>query len=140
MTGGQVEAVHALSCACFAHPWRLESWQQELAEPSAITLVAVAGGEVLGFVNARRVLDEGDLNLIAVREDCRRQGLAGALLEALFSACRQAGVERLTLEVRVSNAPAIALYEAFGFSQIGRRKEYYTEPVEDAWLLSRELG
>ena len=134
-----VERVYALSCACFSRPWSRELWMREAAEPSALTLLAVSGEELLGFVNARRVLDEGDLDLIAVRADRRRQGIAGRLLEALFAACRERGVRRLTLEVRVSNAPAIALYEGFGFARAGLRKEYYTGPVEDALLLAREL-
>ena len=84
------------------------------------------------------VLDEGYIDNVAVRPDCRRQGIASALLGA-FERFAQAHLAFLTLEVRASNTPAIALYEAHGFVREGVRKNYYTNPREDAVIMTRRF-
>ena len=89
-------------------------------------LVAAAGETVLGYANFLHVLDEGDIGNVAVAPEFRRQGVAAALLDLAF----------LTLEVRVSNAPAIALYRKHGFQTVGQRRNYYQKPDEDALLMT----
>ena len=104
--------------------------------PSAVVVVAEGeNGTVLGYAGLQTVLDEGYINNVAVDPRFRRQGVAGQLVEAFlrFGAARLAF---LTLEVRASNAPAIALYEKYGFAQAGRRRDYYDDPREDALLMT----
>ena len=81
----------------------------------------------------------GDLETIVVDTHARRQGIGAALLEAVIAWCREARAQRLELEVRVSNAAAIALYERFRFARDGRRPGYYRNPEEDALLMGLEL-
>lgn len=95
-------------------------------------------GTVLGYAGLQAVLDEGYINNVAVAPAYRRRGVAGALIAALVR-FGEAKLSFLTLEVRASNAPAIALYEKYGFTQAGRRKNYYDDPREDALLLTRRF-
>ena len=106
-----------------------------------ISLVVAEGedGTVLGYGEVRAVLDEGTLEKIAVAPAFRRQGVAEAILGA-YIRFGQAHLAFLTLEVRESNAPAIALYEKLGFQTVGRRKNYYREEHEDALLMTVEFG
>lgn len=125
---------------CFSSPWSEEMLAQELYNDNASYVVAQGSdGSVLGYAGLQVVLDEGYIDNVAVRPDCRRQGIASALLGA-FIRFAQAHLAFLTLEVRASNAPAIALYEAHGFVQEGVRKNYYTAPREDAVIMTRRFG
>ena len=94
---------------------------------------------VYGYVGLVMVPYESDITNITVSGDCRRQGIATALFQELFRRCPEKGVSVIHLEVRESNAPARALYEKLGFAADGRRKHYYTEPTEDAILMTRKL-
>ena len=82
------------------------------------------------------VLDEGYINNVAVREEYRKQGIASALLDVFIRFGKAHQLAFLTLEVRASNAAAIALYQKHGFEQVGRRKNYYEDPKEDAILMT----
>ena len=125
---------------CFSSPWSEEMLAQELYNDNASYVVAQGSdGSVLGYAGLQVVLDEGYIDNVAVRPDCRRQGIASALLGA-FIRFAQAHLAFLTLEVRASNAPAIALYEAHGFVREGVRKNYYTAPREDAVIMTRRFG
>ena len=84
------------------------------------------------------ILDEGYIDNVAVRPSCRRMGLGDRLLD-VFIRFGQANLAFLTLEVRPSNTPAVALYEKNGFKEVGRRPNYYDDPKEDALLLTREF-
>lgn len=127
-----------LERACFSAPWSEELLAQALYNENASYVVAQGeDGSVLGYAGLQVVLDEGYIDNVAVDPAYRRQGVADALLDVF---CRF-GAEKLaflTLEVRESNAPAIALYEKHGFYTVGRRKDYYDDPKEDALLLTRE--
>ena len=101
-----------------------------------IFLVAERDGAAVGYVGCQTVLDEGYITNVAVSPDCRRQGVARALLDELKARAVQAGLSFVTLEVRASNAPAIALYEGAGFVRVGVRKNFYTAPTEDAVLMT----
>ena len=96
-------------------------------------------GNLVGFLIARRMADEMEILNLAVEPAERRRGVAGRLLEAALERGRACGVNRIFLEVRASNAGAIAFYEHGGFVRTGRRPRYYTEPLEDGWVLSRKL-
>ena len=105
------EQVAQLEQACFSDPWSLQAVTGELTNPLALWLVAMEGERVIGYIGSQSVLGEADMMNLAVDETFRGQGVGVKLVEALIDRLRQNGVYRLTLEVRVSNAPAIALYE-----------------------------
>ena len=132
-----IPKVAALERACFpADPWSEALFREALDNPAAAVLLAQGeGGSLLGYAVVSAVLDEGSLDNIAVAPDVRRQGVGDALMKALTGFARE-NLAVLTLEVRVSNAPAIALYEKYGFAPVGRRKNYYSVPREDALLMT----
>ena len=101
-------------------------------------LVAEEDGRVAGYIGSQTVCEESDMMNVAVHPDFRRRGIGEALVKALETELRARGSHCLTLEVRASNAPAIALYEKLGFSQAGLRKNYYRDPKEDALILRKE--
>ena len=136
MNESHVAAVAALEEANFTTAWPESAIRGELTNKLALWLVAVEDGKVLGYVGSQTVLEEADMMNIAVDETCRRRGIARALVEELV---RQLPAYCLTLEVRVSNAPAIGLYDSLGFVQVGLRKNYYRNPREDALILRKEI-
>jgi ribosomal-protein-alanine N-acetyltransferase len=110
--------------------------QEELWNDSAVIIAAVADdGTVVGYAGLQTVLDEGYINNVAVDPRFRRQGVADELIAA-FVRFGKAKLAFLTLEVRATNAPAIALYTKHGFAQVGRRNNYYDDPKEDAILMT----
>lgn len=102
-----------------------------------VILAAEEGNDLLGYVWARFVLDEGDIGNVAVAPDSRRRGIGAALLKALFAESERRGAAVLQLEVRESNLAARRLYEKNGFEIVGKRKNYYEKPAEDAILMSK---
>ncbi|MCI7725995.1 MAG: ribosomal protein S18-alanine N-acetyltransferase [Clostridiales bacterium] len=138
MNKDHVAQVAALERQCFADPWSEGSIASELDNPLSLWLVAEQDGAVCGYVGSQTVLDETDMMNIAVHPDCRRQGIAAALIDELIVRLKERGSHILRLEVRQSNAPAIALYETMGFTQLGLRKNYYRNPKENALILGKE--
>jgi ribosomal-protein-alanine N-acetyltransferase len=140
MDKGHLEAVAALERRCFDQPWSQALLERELYN-DLVSFVVAQGedGTVLGYGEIQAVLDEGCLEKIAVAPEYRRQGVAEAILSAFLRFGRE-HLAFLTLEVRESNAPAIALYEKLGFQVVGRRKNYYTQPREDAVLMTVEFS
>ena len=140
MTQADVHQLAELEKNCFSDPWSVSAFEYELKNPLSLWLVAVEDEEVLGYVGTQTVMDESDMMNIAVLPRCRRQGIAEKLITVLADALVERGSKSLALEVRVSNAPAIALYEKLGFVQVGRRPNYYRNPKEDAFILRKELA
>lgn len=136
MDKGHLDAVAALEQQCITPPWPRSMLEEELYNPN-VSLVVAEGedGTVLGYGEIGVVLDEGCLEKIAVDPAYRRQGVAEAILSAYLRFGR-ANLAFLTLEVRASNAPAIGLYRKLGFEEVGRRKGYYSNPKEDAVLMT----
>ena len=139
MNATHVPQIAELEKLCFSDPWSEKSIETELSCRLSVWLVALEGEQVVGYVGSQTVIDESDMMNIAVHPDFRRRGIAEALVADLEAALRQRGSRALTLEVRDSNASAIALYEKLGFSQVGLRKNYYRNPKEDARILRKEL-
>ena len=135
MNESHVSAVAELEKQNFSDPWPDIAVRGELTNKLALWLVALEDGEVVGYVGSQTVLQEADMMNIAVADSHRRRGIAKMLVEELI---RQLDAYQLTLEVRASNAPAIALYENLGFQQVGLRKNYYRKPKEDALILRKE--
>ena len=140
MNRDHVAQVAELEKRCFSDPWSENSIAYELTNPLSYWLVAQEAGAVLGYVGSQSVLDEADMMNVAVHPEHRRRGIARELVERLVEALKAKEVYCLTLEVRASNAPAKALYEALGFAQVGRRPNYYRNPKEDALILRKEWG
>lgn len=138
MNAGQVAQIADLEKICFSDPWSENSIASELENKLAHWLVAQEGEMVAGYIGSQTVLGETDMMNVAVHPDFRRRGIAEALVKRLVEDLQAMESHCLTLEVRASNAPAIALYEKLGFSQIGRRKNYYRNPREDALILRKE--
>ena len=138
MTSAHVPQIAELERLCFSDPWSEKSIETELSCRLSLWLVAMEGEQVVGYVGSQTVIDESDMMNIAVHPDFRRRGIAETLVAALEDALRDRGSRALTLEVRTSNAPAIALYEKLGFRQVGLRKNYYRNPREDALILRKE--
>ena len=139
LTAEQIPQIADVERACFSHPWTEEMLQQELWNEAAVIIVALReDGVVLGYAGLQTVLDEGYINNVAVAANVRRQGIADELIAA-FVRFGQAKLAFLTLEVRASNTPAIALYMKHGFAQVGRRRGYYDDPKEDAILMTLEF-
>ena len=137
MTAAHLPAVAALEKACFpADPWSEGLFRDALDNPNtAILLAEGEDGAVLGYAVLSTVLDEGNLDNIAVARPARRNGVADALLSALTGFGRE-HLACLMLEVRASNVAAIALYKKHGFMAVGQRKNYYEAPREDAILMT----
>ena len=138
MKAEHVPQVAALEKLCFSDPWSENSVASELKNPLSLWIVAVEGETVAGYVGSQSVMGESDMMNIAVHPDYRRRGIGEKLVYELISGLKEGGNRCLTLEVRVSNAPAIALYEKLGFAQVGLRKNYYRNPKEDALILRKE--
>lgn len=138
MNESHVSQVAQLEKLCFSDPWSERSVASELQNKLALWLVAVEDGRVAGYVGSQTVMDETDMMNIAVHPDFRRRGLAEQLVLALVEALKGQGSRCLMLEVRESNAPARKLYEKLGFSQVGRRPNYYRNPKEAAHILRKE--
>lgn len=133
-----VSQVAELEKICFSDPWSEKSVASELTNPLSLWLVAKEGERVAGYIGSQTCGDESDMMNVAVHPDFRRKGIAGSLVDTLVAELKTRESRSLTLEVRASNAPAIALYEKLGFSQIGRRKNYYRNPKEDGLILRKE--
>lgn len=138
MNSSHVEQIAELEKICFSDPWSVKSIASELENKLAFWLVALEDDRVAGYIGSQTVMEETDMMNVAVHPDFRRRGIGELLVNALVESLRQQGSRCLTLEVRASNDPAIALYEKLGFSQIGRRKNYYRNPREDALILRKE--
>ena len=134
-----VPAIAELEKVCFSDPWSENSIAFEVNNPLSYWLVAEIDGRVAGYVGSQSVLDASDMMNLAVSPGYRMQGIGQALVKALCEHLKANNVIALLLEVRVSNAPAIALYEKLGFVQVGRRPRYYHNPREDALILRKEL-
>ena len=138
MNEGHVKAVAELEKICFSDPWSENSVASELKNKLALWLVAEDEGRVAGYIGSQTCGDESDVMNVAVHPDFRRCGIAETLVNALVDELKAIESRCLTLEVRVSNVPAISLYEKLGFAEVGRRKNYYRNPREDALIMRKE--
>jgi [ribosomal protein S18]-alanine N-acetyltransferase len=128
--------VIAIERRSFPAPWSLAMFVLELSKPSSICLGAVHEGELIGYLVCSRYHTVWHVMNVAIENRYRRRGVATALIEHLFSETDRRG-ERYTLEVRISNAEAIRMYESFGFRSAGIRRRYYHDNNEDALIMWR---
>ncbi len=130
-----VPQVAEIEKQCFSLPWSEDAFSDELKNPLATYVVAVEGENVLGFAGVHIIAGEGYITNIAVSENARRCGIGKMMLKKLIDICKSK-CAFITLEVRISNAPAIALYEKLGFENLGIRKNFYEKPTEDAVIMT----
>ena len=131
-------AVEQVEKACFKMPWSRESFWQEAANENTCYLLALdteAGEQVIGYVGCWLSFGEGQITNVAIAPAYRGQQAGTELLKELIKVVKERGVTALTLEVRPSNAPALALYRKLGFQEAGRRPHYYSDNGEDAIIM-----
>jgi ribosomal-protein-alanine N-acetyltransferase len=135
----QIDEVLIIERASFTNPWTRDMYLSELQNEGVSYLFAARDeGRLIGFCSFWRVFDELHINNLAVDPAYRRRGVAASLLTRVLAEAPRLGARRALLEVRRSNSEARRLYERFGFSIAGTRRNYYTQPVEDALVLWRE--
>ena len=141
MTADHLEELEKLERICFSRPWSRKMLAEELENQCAAFLVAedAVTGKVVGYAGLLVVADEGYITNVAVFPEYRRQGIAAQIIQVFVNFALGNHLAFLTLEVRPSNTAAIALYQGFGFEEVGRRKNYYDLPKEDALILTREF-
>ena len=129
------DAVEAVEKACFAIPWSRESFWKEAANENTCYLLALDGEQVIGYAGCWISFEEAQITNIAIAPDYRGQKVGTRLMAELIRLVKERGVTAMTLEVRPSNAPALALYHHYGFQEAGRRKGYYSDNGEDAIIM-----
>ena len=136
LTYADLPQVTAIERRAFPTPWSLAMFVLELSKPSGVCLAAISGGELVGYLVCSRYDTVWHVMNVSVDPERRREGIATALLSALLARIGDPEAQ-YTLEVRRSNAGAIALYEAFGFRSAGVRRRYYKDNGEDAIIMWR---
>lgn len=124
---------------CFSSPWSEAALAEETENPNACFFTAVEDGKILGYAGMHMAAGECYVDNVAVFPAFRRKGVGEALLRALLREAESRGGEFLSLEVRPSNASALALYRKLGFLEEGRRKNFYTGPIEDGLILTKRF-
>ena len=119
----------------FPDPWDWRSVSDLITTEGAMCFTAKEGGRVVAYVIGRLIAPEGEIYRVAVREEYRRRGIAYRLLDYAVKTSRGRGLESLFLEVRSKNIAAISLYRAYGFTEVGRRRDYYRNPTDDAIVM-----
>lgn len=133
-----VDDIYEIEHLCFPDPWSKDSLRYELEEnPRAFYIVAELDGQVVGYAGLWWIIDEGHITNVAVRPGFRSRKIASGIISVLLDFTSQEGIKHHTLEVRKSNAPAIGLYEKFGFKVEGVRQGYYLNNGEDALIMWR---
>ena len=130
-------AIYEIEQQSFSVPWRLESVLAELeGAENKLYMVICEENHIVGYVGAWLVYDEGQITNIAVLPSARGKGYGSKLTKQLINECFSRGMHEIFLEVRISNLAALAMYRNLGFSVKGIRKDYYSEPTEDAYIMS----
>jgi [ribosomal protein S18]-alanine N-acetyltransferase len=139
MRDADIPRIMEIEIACFSTPWSEATFRGLLRRTDCALFVAEADGRVEGYAVFWAVLDQGELGNLAIDPSQRRRKIGTALLDVVIDHAKSHGVRELYLEVRVSNSIARNLYEAYGFTQIGQRRNYYSAPIEDALVLCKML-
>jgi [ribosomal protein S18]-alanine N-acetyltransferase len=130
--------VEGIERRAYPTPWSRSMFASELGKPTSVCLGAFEGGQLVGYIVNSRYVDAWHVMNVAVDPDYQGRGIATRLLERLFELTSEDGRDGYTLEVRVSNAVAIQLYEKLGFEARGLRRGYYTDNREDALIMWRD--
>lgn len=130
-----VASVAALEKDLFSLPWSEAGFLTSLCSPDTLYLVVRDGDRIAGYCGLLQSFDEADITNVAVREELWNRGVGRMMLQELMERGKKRGIERFTLEVRVSNLAAIHLYQRLGFEPVGIRKNFYEKPQEDAVIM-----
>jgi ribosomal-protein-alanine N-acetyltransferase len=139
MNANDIDSVCSIEQRVFPSPWSRESFAEEMRNHLAVYMVAESADRVIGYIGAWHVLDEGHITNLAVEAEWRRQGVGARLLDAMETQLYRDGVRRVTLEVRVSNTPALKLYHHRGYRERGVRRRYYQDNGEDAYIMWKHM-
>lgn len=139
MQPSDLVSVVAIERASYSVPWSEATFRGLLRRRDAEMIVAESGDAVVGFTIFWCVVDQAELGNVAVQEEWRGRGLGALLVADVLERAGRRGVREVFLEVRPTNEVARRLYERFGFEYVGRRRNYYQQPVEDALVLRRRL-
>ena len=139
MEARDVSGVAKIEQENFSMPWSEKAFMDSLSQKEALFLVAEEEDRVLGYIGIYLSFEEGGITNVSVDSSCRNKGVGSALVEQLKKEAQARGTEKIFLEVRVSNKPAIHLYEKQGFEKVGCRKNFYEKPREDAWVMMCDL-
>jgi [ribosomal protein S18]-alanine N-acetyltransferase len=139
MTPADVPAVVAIERASYSVPWSEATFRGLLRRRDAELIVATMDDRVIGYAVFWCVVDQGELGNVAVSAAARRRGVGELLVSEIIHRAAGRRVREVFLEVRPSNQTARRLYDRFGFTPVGRRRNYYQEPVEDALVLRRPV-
>ena len=140
MSESDIKDIAEIENECFADPWSEEALRSELSNESAVFLVAKTDGKTSGYVGVHTVLDESYIANVAVKGDFRRLGIGAMLLNCAEEKVRAKGCSFISLEVRVSNTPAINLYQKHGYVSQGERKNFYSHPTENALIMTKTFS
>lgn len=137
MTVSDAAKVAAIEAENFSQPWSENAFIKALESPDNILVVAQdeTDEEIVGYICMYVALDEGEITNVAVAGRCRQKGIGRQLMSAVFEEAAVHGVNRIVLEVRISNMAAIGLYKKMGFVELGIRKGFYDLPKEDACIM-----
>ncbi len=135
MKDEDVEALAAIEEKSFSMPWKPNDFRELMAHDTVVYVVAEDAGRIVGGAGIRNILGEGEITNVVVDPDYRGRGIGTEIVERLLAEGKLLGADSFTLEVRMSNLPAIKLYEHFGFATEGIRKNFYDYPKEDALIM-----
>ena len=135
-----LDAVEALEKRCFSDPFSRSMLESALTNERAFAFVALSGGEVAGYLELYDSVDSLYVCSIETAPEFRRMGLADLFLEKTDEVAEERKLPLIALEVRVSNAPAVALYEKHGYERVGIRRDYYAKPREDAAVYFKHIS
>ena len=135
MTPEDAAGVELVEKASFAVPWSRQAFWQEAASERAYYLLVLEDEKIIGYAGTWIILDEAQITNVAIAPEYRGRGIGSQLMKELICQVKARGATAMTLEVRPSNAPAIALYTSFGFRDTGRRPGYYQDNGEDAIIM-----
>lgn len=138
MTPADLSEVVEIEQQLFTQPWSRQGFLSSLQQQDTLYLVAQQDGKVAGYCGLLQSFDEADITNVAVHPEYRRLGIACQMLEQLMEQGGTRGIQRYTLEVRVSNTAAVKLYQKLGFASVGIRKNFYAFPTEDAMIMWTE--
>lgn len=135
LTEEDLDDVCRIEEASFSMPWKKEHFRDLVYNDDAVYLVILLDGKIVGCAGYTDAVGEGYVNNVVISEDVRGRGLGRKLMEAVIESGHARGIHDFTLEVRVSNDPAVNLYKSLGFESAGVRKNFYEKPTEDAYVM-----
>lgn len=135
MQDKDLDRVCQMEEASFSMPWKREDFKELIESNASSYLVLLTDEYVIGAAGYTDQVGEGYVNNVVIDPDYRGKGYSKMLMQAVIDDAKEHGIEDLTLEVRVSNEPAVRLYESLGFESAGIRKRFYEHPVEDAYVM-----